>query len=151
MTKTLILAIGSVLRGDDGVGAAVIDALQDAELPPDVDTLDGGTPGFEMLLLMQGYERVIVVDAADMGRNPGEWLRFTPDEVRLQARDMYLRGTLHYAGLAEALSLGSAMGMLPGEIIVYGVQPESIDWVSELSPAVQAAVPAVCDDLLQAL
>lgn len=141
--KTLVLALGNTLRADDGVGAAVIAALHDYPLPEAVTLLDGGTPGFETVMIMQGYDRVIVVDAADMGEAAGAWRTFTPDEVRLKSRDMHLRGTLHYAGLAEALSLGEALDLLPREIVIVGVQPASIDWVMGLTDDVAAAVPAV--------
>jgi hydrogenase maturation protease len=143
--KTLVLALGNPLRGDDGVGTTVIEHLQEqsAELPPEVTLIDGGTPGLETILLMQDYERVIIVDAAEMDLPPGIWRRFSTDAVRMQARDLHLRGTLHYAGLAEALALGEAMQMLPPQITIFGVQPARMDWELGLSDAVSAAVPAV--------
>lgn len=143
--KTLVLALGNTLRADDGVGAAVIEVLETYPAVPDVDLLDGGTPGFETVLLMQNYTHVIVIDAADMELAPGAWRQFTPDAVRLKSRDMHLRGTLHYAGLAEALSLGAALDLLPPHITIIGVQPASIDWEIGLTDAVQAAVPQVAD------
>ncbi len=146
--QTLVLALGNPLRGDDGLGAAVLEALT---APAGVDLLEGGTPGFETILLMEGYARVIVIDAAEMGDTPGAWRRFTPDEVKLESRDLYLRGTLHYAGLAEALTLAEALGVLPSEIIIFGVQPQTIGWEPGLSEAVQAALPAVRAAILQEL
>lgn len=67
MANTLILGLGNPLRGDDGVGTAVITTLQNEPLPPDVDVVDGGTAGLELVLLLQKYRRVLVVDAAEMG------------------------------------------------------------------------------------
>jgi hydrogenase maturation protease len=150
-SRALVLSLGNMLRGDDGVGAAVLEQLEKRAVPDAVDILEGGTPGLETLLLLQGYNRVIIVDAADMGCEPGEWRCFTPDQVRLQSRDLHLRGTLHYAGLAEALSLGRAMNMLPPKIIIYGIQPYTIDWEIGLSPAVAAAIPQVCDTIMEVL
>lgn len=149
--RTLVLALGNPLRGDDGVGTAVVAQLERMAVPPSVDILDGGTPGLETVLLIQGYERVIVIDAADMGLAPGAVTCFSPDEVRLGARDMYLRGTLHYAGLAEALALAEAMNMLPPEIVVFGVQPQGMDWEMALSAPVAQAVPQVCAAVLNLL
>ncbi len=148
---TLVLALGNPLRGDDGVGAAVIARLAEAHLPQGVDLRDGGTPGLETVLLLQGYRRVIIVDAAEMGQAPGAWVRFGPEEVRLQAADMHLRGTLHYAGLAEALALGGALEVLPPEIVIYGVQPTEIGWTVGLSAPVAEAVAAVCTAILKDL
>jgi hydrogenase maturation protease len=141
--------LGNPLRGDDGVGAAVLEQLMQTDLPACVTLHDGGTPGLETVLLLQGHRRAIIVDAADLGRAPGEWVRFTPDQVRLQAGGAGLSGTLHSAGLAEALALGEALGVLPGEIVIYGVQPEEIGWSPGLSAPVSAAVPAVCAAILE--
>ena len=102
----------------------------------------------ETALVLQGHRRAIIVDAADMGCAPGEWARFTRDQVALEPAEMGLRSTLHSAGLAEALALGEALGILPKEIVMYGVQPEAIDWSPGLSAAVQAAVPAICAAIL---
>ena len=150
--ETLILALGNLLRGDDGAGLAVITALSEIDLPPDVILMDGGTPGLETLLLLQGYRRAIIVDTADMGLAPGTWRRFVPGEdAQLQPADMYLRGTLHYAGLAEALALGKALDILPDEVIVYGIQPLEIGWQPGLCNAVRDAVPALRDAILDEL
>lgn len=149
--RTLLLSLGNPLRGDDGVGAAVLLQLQDKTIAPHVELLEGGTPGLETVLLMQDFDRVIVIDAADMGLEPGVWQRFTPKMVRLQSRDMYLRGTLHYAGLAEALALGEALDILPQEIVIFGIQPAQIGWEPGLSAAVAAAIPALGAAILDEL
>jgi hydrogenase maturation protease len=139
--ETIVLALGNPLRGDDGAGTAVLEYLQ--RLDTGVTLLDGGTPGLEIVLILDGYQKAIIIDGAEMGLLPGEWRRFSPEEVRLKARDMQLRGTLHYAGLAEALLLGEALGMLPPDIIVYGIQPQIIGWTPGLSEPVQAAIELV--------
>lgn len=146
--RTLILALGNPLRGDDGVGAAVLDCLRGRDLPPEVDLVDGGTSGLELVLTMQGYARVIVIDAADMRLTPGEWRQFSLDDVLLHARDPHLSGTMHYAGLAEALVLAEALDQLPPEITVIGVQPATTDWEPGLTAPVQAALGSIADAVL---
>lgn len=145
MVRTLILGLGNPFRGDDGVGAAVIAALNGQELTSDVVVLDGGTPGLETVLIWQGYQRVIIVDAADMGMRPGSWKRFLPEEAVLPVGDCAMQGTLHAAGLAEALALAEALEILPPELIFYGVQPENTGWSSDLTEMVAAAVPVLCE------
>lgn len=142
--RTLVLALGNSLRGDDGVGTAVLQRLQSQpDLADGIDLLDGGTPGLETALLLEGYRRVIIIDAAEMGLAAGEWRRFLAADGRLPAQEAHLRGTLHTAGLAEALALGDALGILPSEIVVYGIQPADVGWREGLSEAVATAVPAV--------
>lgn len=147
--KTLVLALGNPLRGDDGVGAAVLQQLDQMDLPPHVTMIDGGTPGLESVLLLQGYQRAIIIDAADMGREAGEWECFSPQNVDFSRGD--IRGTLHYAGLAEALTLGGVLNILPDEIMIYGVQPEIIGWSPGLSEPVQTAIPQVSTSILSLL
>ncbi len=149
---TIVLALGNPLRGDDGVGGAVLAALAQVEsLPGGVTLLDGGTPGLETVLLLDGYRRAIIVDAAAMGLQPGQWRRFDRQQARLHYRDAAFTGTLHHAGLAEALVLGDALQVLPAEIVIYGVQPAALGWMPGLSEPVQRAVPAVCTAILNEL
>lgn len=149
---TLVLGLGNPLRGDDGVGAAVIERLRDAaDLPRGVDLVEGGTPGLEIVLMLEGHRRALVVDAADMGRQSGEWQRFRWDEVALGSGDLHQLGVIHAAGLAEALKLGEALGVLPAEVVIYGVQPLVIGWEPGLSAPVEAAIPGVCAAILHEL
>lgn len=148
---TIVLALGNPLRGDDGVALAVLNCLQTKHLPEGVTLLDGGTAGLETVLLMQGYPRAIIIDAADMALEPGAWRRFTLEGATLAANDLSARVTVHYAGLAEALALGDALGELPNEVIIFGIQPEAIGWEEGLSDAVQASVEDVCAAVLKAL
>jgi hydrogenase maturation protease len=136
--STLILGLGNALRGDDGIGPAVIEWLDRQELPPGVEAIDGGTAGLDIVSTLMDHERAIIVDAANVGRAPGEWVRFTPDVAQLKENDTTL--SLHSAGLTEALALGAALNVLPPTIIIYGVQPQNLDWSSQLSAEVQVAV-----------
>lgn len=153
--KALILGLGNPLRGDDGLGPAVIAWLQEHGLPADIVAVDGGTAGLELVLTLMGYQQALIVDAADIGRAPGEWIRFTPDLQpvldqavgRLEEKGPLL--SLHTAGLAEALALGAALGVLPEEVVIFGVQPARLDWSPGLSAEVQAAVPVVGREMLR--
>lgn len=153
--ETLILGLGNPLRGDDGLGPAVIAWLQEHGLPTGVVAVDGGTAGLELVLTLMGYQRALIVDAAEVGRAPGEWIRFTPDLQpvldqavgQLEEKGPLL--SLHTAGLAEALALGAALGVLPEEVVIFGVQPARLDWSPGLSAEVQAAVPVVGREMLR--
>ena len=147
--STLILGLGNALRGDDGIGPAVIEWLDQQTLPAEVEAVDGGTAGLGVVSTLMGRERAIIVDAANVERAPGEWVRFTPDVAQLKDNATTL--SLHSAGLAEALALGAALNVLPPTIIIYGVQPQSLDWSPQLSVEVQAAVTAVGQAILREL
>jgi hydrogenase maturation protease len=101
--------------------------------------VDGGTQGLGIVNLMEGWPRVILVDAADVGRPPGQFVRFTLDEARLLGHDRHL--SVHAAGLRDALLLSQALKTLPSEVIIFGMQPAQFEWDSDLSPEVEAMLP----------
>ncbi len=147
--ETLIIGLGNPLRGDDGIGVRVVQMLADEALPESVEVVEGGTLGLGLVSLMEGRRRVILVDAANVGQRPGGFLRFTPQEVRLLGSDQHL--SIHNAGLRDALQLAETLELLPDEIVIYGMQPENLDWDDDLSPEVEAAMPALVRSILSEL
>ena len=142
-----MLGLGNLLRGDDGVGPRVVEELIHRGLPEGVTALDGGTGGLDLLQILEGWKQVVVVDAAGVGREPGQFVRFTPDEVRLaQATDGL---SLHNAGLSETLALANALGQDLPEMVIFGIQPAKVGWREGLSPAVEAALPALTDAVIE--
>jgi hydrogenase maturation protease len=141
LPATLVIGLGNSLRGDDGVGVRVAQILAAQALPDDVEVVDGGTQGLGIVNLMEGRQRVILVDAADVGIDSGEFVRFTLDEARLLGDDRHL--SVHAAGLRDALLLAQALEVLPDEVVIFGVQPANLEWDSTLSPQVEAALPSL--------
>jgi hydrogenase maturation protease len=145
----LVLGLGNPLRGDDGVGSRVVEKLIRRGVPPGVEILNGGAVGLGLLNLMEERERVIIVDAARMGRRPGEFIRFVPDDGFLASRfDSF---SLHNTGLSEVLALANALDRTLPQVVIFGVQPAEVGWIEGLSPAVEAAVPALVDAVLSEL
>jgi len=144
---TLVLGLGNPLQRDDGVGIRFIEALEQRELPPHVEALDGGTPGLGLINLLEGRTYVIIVDAAEMGRQPGEVVRFQPEEVKLTGSSA--RFSLHRTAVADALALANELNLPMPEIVIYGIQPKQVDWSEELSEEVKAAIPGLIEAILK--
>lgn len=105
-----------------------------------------GTGGLDLLRVLEGWDRVVVVDTADVGREPGQFVRFTPAQARLsQTADRF---SLHHAGLGEVLALAGALDLALPEMVIFGVQPAEIGWGEGLSPAVEAALSALADAVI---
>jgi hydrogenase maturation protease len=145
----LVIGLGNPLRGDDGVGGCVARMLTAQTLPPGVEVVDGGTPGLGIVNLMEGRQRVVFVDAADVGKSPGQFVRFTLAEAQLLGDDQHL--SIHAAGLRDALLLAQALKMLPDEIIIFGVQPANLEWDAALSSQVEATLPELMEAVLAEL
>jgi hydrogenase maturation protease len=146
---TLILGLGNPLLGDEGIGVRVVEELRGLELPDGVSVVEGGTAGLRLIGLMEGYQRVIIVDAADMGRSPGQVVRFTPSEARFKTAEASL--SLHQIGLGEVLALAEALEVIPAELIIIGVQPGRIEEGVGLSPDVEGAIPQIVRMVLDEL
>lgn len=143
---TLVIGLGNTLRGDDGVGMRIAGLLASHMLPEGVEVVQGGTRGLELVNWMEGWQRVIIIDAAEVGEEPGGFARFTLADGHLLGDDQHL--SIHAAGLRDALLLAEVLDVLPEEVIVFGVQPARLDWDDTLSPEVEAAVPKILNSVL---
>lgn len=142
MTPLTIIGMGSRLCGDDAIGLAILDALQE-EAGSDLELIEGGLDALAALESMAGRDQVILVDATRMGLDPGSVRAFMADQVNLQVREDHL--SLHGIGLSEALEMGERLGLLPSNLKIIGIQPLSINVGTGLSEPVQAAIPEVLD------
>jgi len=145
----LILGLGNPLLGDEGIGVRVVEELKGLELPDGVTVVEGGTAGLGLIGLMEGYQRVIIVDAADMGRPPGRVVRFTPSEAQLKTAEAPL--SLHEIGLGEVLALAKALEVAPAELVIIGIQPSRVEGGVGLSPEVEGAIPQIIRIILDEL
>ena len=144
--RVLILGLGNPLLGDEGIGVRVVEELKGRELPDGVAIVEGGTAGLGLIGLMEGYQRVIIVDAADMGRSPGCVVRFTPLEAQFKTAEAPL--SLHQIGLGEMLALAGALEVAPAELVIIGVQPSQVEMGAGLSPEVEGAIPQIIRTIL---
>ena len=140
----LVIGVGNPLRGDDGAGAVVIQRLQNC-LPPSVTTLQLDSDGVSLMEAWQGFEKVILVDAACSGAAPGAIHRFDASQIELP------RGLFHYSshlfGIAEAVELARQLGRLPERLVIYGIEGAVFVYGEGLSAAVAAAVEQVASTI----
>jgi hydrogenase maturation protease len=146
MKPILILGLGNLLQTDDGVGCHVAEMLMQQKLPEDVEVMDGGTPGVGLVNLLEGRQRVIIIDAAELQAEPGTIKRFGADQVTLTGSAD--RFSLHRSGVADALALARTLNITLPDIVFFGVQPERIEWGQTLSESVLVAVEKVVDAIL---
>jgi hydrogenase maturation protease len=141
---TVVLGIGNRLWADEGFGPAVADRLGASDLPPDVEVLDGGTLGLYLLPQVQRAQRLLVFDAVDFGRTPGEIVVLRDGEIPAFFGQRPL--SLHQTGFTDVLAAAQLTGAAPEAITLIGVQPAGIDdWGGGLSDIVAAAIPHAID------
>lgn len=148
--KTIVLGVGNVLLSDEGVGVRVVEELvKRYEIPNDVEVIDGGTLGLNLLYFLDDVDRLLVVDALLGGKPPGSLYKFKGDQVKAYFRGKKL--SAHHIGLQEVLSVIELTGKAPKEIVVIGVEPESFDVSLELSPSVKKVLERLLDEVLKQL
>ena len=145
--KTLVLGLGNVIMGDEGVGVHVVRQLEKHPLPADVECLDGGTGGFILLEPLQNADRIILIDAAADGNPPGTVTRTTPRF----AKDYPPTLTAHDIGVKDLLDAFYLQGGTR-EVTLYAIaidphQPISMELSPDCAMAAQVAEHEILAEL----
>lgn len=147
MTPTLVLGIGNLLMGDEGVGVHALRALEREPWPEGLTLLDGGTGGFHLLEYLRTYPRIVLVDATMDGQPAGTVSTLRPR----YASDFPRVLTAHDIGLRDLVESAALLGPLPDMTLVTVSIAEIRSMVMDLSPAVAAAIPRVAACVRHAL
>jgi hydrogenase maturation protease len=150
----IVIGVGHDQRGDDAVGLLVARASAAGEAvahAADLDVVEHDGDGMDLMLVWEGAQRVVVVDAVVSGeRAPGEIARFEAHEAPLPTKPFASHST-HAFGVGEAIELARAMERLPEEVVVYGIEAACFDTGSAPGGAVRAAVEPVARRVLEEL
>ena len=135
--QTLVLGLGNLVHRDDGVGIHAIHRLQkDSRVPPGVVLIDGGTQGLSLISHISGFQRLLVIDAVDVGEQPGTLIRLEGSAVE----NLPGKPSVHQLGFADLMIALKLLGESPEEVVVIGVQPQSTDWSAELTATVRESL-----------
>jgi len=142
----LVMGIGNILQSDDGVGVHVVNSIISGELSfQGVEFIDGGTAGMDLLPLMIGRKKIVIVDALKVDDSPGSIYRF-PAERLYEKNDHF---SLHDVGVKRIIDMLSLMGENP-EVEIVGIVPEDIDTVNiGMSDPVKKAVDKAVEIVLE--
>lgn len=138
----VLLCVGNSMMGDDGAGPLLAEMC--AATPPGRWTvIDGGSaPENDVVAIRELHpDRLLIVDATDMGLNPGEIRIIDPDDIA----EMFLMTT-------HNMPLNYLVDQLKedvGEVIFLGIQPDIVGFYYPMTPAIKAAVETVYARLAQ--
>jgi hydrogenase maturation protease len=146
--KTLILGVGNYLMSDDGLSVHVLERLQNSGLIPDeVEMVDGGTCGLDLLRYLEGVTNLIIIDAVNRrGGVPGTIIRLEGDQVPAY---LSLKISPHDIGLPDLLATAKLRDLYPEHIVVLGIQPASLEISVSLSPQVEEKIDTLIDLIVQ--
>ncbi len=141
--KVLILGVGNVLMGDEGIGVHVARALESQPWPEGVVVLDGGTGGFHLMEHLENADQVILVDATLDERPAGTVRRLRPRFAREFPKAL----SSHDIGLRDLLEGLTILDRMP-EIFLFAVSIESVQpQTIDLSPELQEILTTLCEDI----
>lgn len=147
--RSLVLGLGNLLLSDEGFGIHAARRLEELyELPDDLDVVDGGTLGLGLLPLLEDADRILVIDAVDVGKPPGSVVRIGWNEA---PRALQLKISPHQETLSDALALLEFRSGRPGEFELVGVQPESLEMGLELTASVQRSLDLIVEEVVSIL
>lgn len=122
----VVLGLGNSLMADEGIGVYLVERLMPfASAYPAVDFIDAGTGGLSILYHLESRCKAILIDCAFMDEPPGTIRRFTPGDV--QSAKVLAHQSLHEADLMRILAMARELGQAPGEIVIFGIQPERVE------------------------
>ena len=150
MSEILVLGLGNILLGDEGVGVRVVERLlEQYDFPEGVRVMDGGTLGLDLLPYVEGASRLLVIDAVQARHPPGTLVRIEGDEIPIFLDASKV--SPHQEGLQDLLAVAVLKGYLPDEVIFWGAQIESLGVGLELNEPVAAQVDALGGKVLEEL
>ncbi len=149
MTKNrkpiLILGIGNILLGDEGIGVHVIETLRHISLSEEVELVDGGTAGADIIDIIADREKIMIVDSMETDDEPGTIRIFSIDDFRPLNN---LTVSLHSLGIVETICMTKLLGCAPREVIIFGIKPEKIHCCLELTEKISRKVPKIIELIL---
>lgn len=141
----LILGLGNVLCGDDGVGVAAVERVRRSyHLPPSVRVLDGGTLGLTLLGQFEEADDVILVDAVRTDEPPGTPVRLEGEAVAPAVRE---RLSVHQIGVADLLDALRWMDAFPRRLVLLGLVPRTLELGLGRSPEIDAGLDGLIDNI----
>ncbi len=144
-----IIGIGNTLMTDDGVGVFTVQELaRRFEFPENVELIDGGTKGIELLPYLEGSSKLLFIDAVNFGKSPGYIGEIDKDRV---AEYFQTKLSVHQIALPDMLGAGMFLGSLPEDIYLIGIQPESVELGYGLSPVISEKLDIFIERIIEKL
>jgi len=138
-TQTLILGIGSELKGDDGAGPLLCKQLKDTEIVAEI--IDAGTvpENYIQSIVKRSPGNILIIDAIDFGAPAGRMKIFTSDELSSFAFSTH--------ALSPHLFIDTIKKQINVQVYIIGIQPGNINFGQKISPDVYHAIKDLFDIL----
>jgi len=141
--RILVLGLGNILLQDEGLGVRAVERMAARyRLPPDVQVVDGGVMGLDLLPYLEGVSHLLITDAVQTGQPAGSLVRLEGEAIPAA---LQVKMSMHQVGLQELMALAGFQGTLPERVVLWGLEPASLEWGLELSAPIAAQIDALVD------
>jgi hydrogenase maturation protease len=147
--SALVIGLGNPLMGDDGLGLAALARLREAwEVPAEVELVDGGTWGMNLLPIIEAAQAVLLIDAINLDAAPGTLVMIPRSQL---PRRLAMKMSPHQVGMCDVLALAELRGTLPERAAAVGLQPETIALTIGLSDVLRRRLDDVVESAVRLL
>jgi len=143
MISIAVVGIGNNLLQDDGAGIHALQHFESHFSDGSVECLDAGTVGLAMMDRLSNLGGLVAVDAMRLGKPPGTITVLQGEEMDVHLRNHH--GSVHELGLSDILDALRLCDDLPVNRALVGIEPEQMDWGTEPTEIVAAAVPTAAE------
>ncbi|MBF0119487.1 MAG: HyaD/HybD family hydrogenase maturation endopeptidase [Desulfobacterales bacterium] len=148
LPKIVLLGIGNILLGDEGVGVHVIKELERSfSFPSNVELIDGGTAGFDLLPVIESADHLIVIDCVHSNCEPGTIFRIIPE---VGAPTIFQEISLHQISLIQILTLAKFNQKCP-QTVIFGIQSAEEEININLSSTIESNLKKIINLILDEL
>jgi hydrogenase maturation protease len=137
--RAVVLGIGNTILSDEAAGVRAVESLEQSfSLPDNVQVIDGGTSGMEMIDDLSDLDFLLVIDVVKTGAAPGTVVKIAGDGI-----PVFFRRKLspHQIALPDVLASLELLDTMPKEIVVLGVEPITLELGLEMTPTVAQTIP----------
>jgi hydrogenase maturation protease len=134
-----VVGIGNSLLTDDGAGIHTLERFAKDNDDEGVCCLDGGTVGLALLDRLANLNGLVALDAMKLGKEPGAVTVLLGKDMDSHLRNQH--GSVHEVGLSDLMDALRLSGQLPENRALIGIEPEDMDWGTEPTQTVAAAIP----------
>jgi len=147
--RTVVLGIGNTILSDEGLGVVAVERLRQMyTFEPEIELIDGGTIGIDLINFIEGTDRLLVLDAVLGGKEPGTLYHFEGEQVKKYFRN---KVSMHEIGFQEVMALMDLREKAPREIVIMGIEPKFIELGTELSAEVEENMNKLLDMVVEKL
>lgn len=151
LPRVIVLGVGNVLLSDEGAGVHAVQKLKERISHPEIEIIDGGTLGLDLLPYFERAEKLVIIDCARGGGKPGSIYRFGIESLKRERHSLKL--SLHDFNLVDVINLAEALNVKLPEMVFYGIEPKSFDVgekpTYEVEQAIEKVVQMIQEELIR--